>query len=242
MLKGTMMSTKTDFKQHTYLNESEQRIRLMLEYLRNEPEGIKRAELTEMCGIPTGSSGGVVLRLHNAGLIRVVELPKGGRYRGRAPHLIIPTEKLLDMTIDEAMEEVAKTYGHRPGRRGSTSTKASTKAATEDSTKSTGKAPDKALQKVVVTRHNALVDYMRETGLIDETTPVYHHVRASMIAGKHVFGALPLHLMAVAAKVTVIPLRNLPYHLRGQELTIEEVRMYAGPPVTYEVREVGMEN
>src|SRR5690606_29837639 len=223
---------------HTYLNETDQRIRLMLEYLRAEPEGIKRVELLEMCGIPNGSATGVMLRLHNAGLIRVLELPKGGRYRGRAPHLVIQTEKLLDMPLDEAMEEVAKTYGKRPGRRGSTSTKAPDKARTKPTTK----APDKARQKEVVTRHNAIVDYMREIGLIDETTPVYQHVRASMIEGKHVLGALPLHLMAVAAKVTVIPLRHLPYHLRGQELSLEEVRMYAGPPVTYEVREVGMEN
>lgn len=242
MLKGNRMMAKTDFTQHTYLNETEQRIRLMLEYLRAEPEGVKRVELLEMCGIPNGSATGVILRLHNAGLIRVLELPKGGRYRGRAPHLVIPTEKLLDMTLDEAMEEVAKTYGKRPGRRGSTSTKSPTKAPDKAPTKAPTKAADKALQKVVVTRHNALVDYMREIGLIDETTPVYQHVRASMIEGKHVLGALPLHLMAVAAKVTVIPLRNLPYHLRGQELSLEEVRMYAGPPVTYEVREVGMEN
>src|SRR5690606_14436643 len=240
--KGTMMR-EADFRQRTYLNETESRIRLMLEYLRTEPEGIRRKELLEMCGIPTGSATGVVCRLHDAGLIRVMELPAGGRYRGRNPHLVIPTDKLLGMTVDEAMEEVAKTYERWPGRRGSkTTTKASTKASTKATAKAPTKAPDKALQKVVVTRHNALVDYMREIGLIDETTPVYQHVRASMIEGKQVLGALPLHLMAVAAKVTVIPLRNLPYHLRGQELSLEEVRMYAGPPVTYEVREVGMEN
>src|SRR5690606_23800417 len=234
MLKGNMMRAKTDFKQHTYLNETDQRIRLMLEYLRAEPEGIKRVELLEMCGIPNGSATGVILRLHNAGLIRVMELPAGGRYRGRAPHLVIPTDKLLDMTLDEAMEEVAKTYGKRPGRRGSTSTKAPDKAPT--------KAHDKAIQKVVGTRHNAIVDYMREIGLIDETAPVDQHVRADRIEGKHVLLALPLHLMAVGAKVTVLPVRNLAYHLRAQELSLEEVRVYAGPPVTYVVREVGMEN
>jgi len=235
--KGTMMR-EADFRQRTYLNDTEGRIRLMLEYLRTEPEGIRRKELLEMCGIPTGSATGVVCRLHDAGLIRVMELPAGGRYRGRTPHLVIPTDKLLGMTIDEAMEEVAKTYERWPGRRGSkTTTKASTKASTKAVTKST----TKALPKVVVSRHNALVEYMREIGLIDETTPVYSHVRASMIEGKHVFGALPLHLMAVAAKITVIPLRNLPYHLRGQELSLEEIRMYAGPPATYEVRAVETE-
>ena len=240
--KGTMMR-EADFRQRTYLNDTEGRIRLMLEYLRTEPEGIRRKELLEMCGIPTGSATGVVCRLHDAGLIRVMELPAGGRYRGRNPHLVIPTDKLLGMTVDEAMEEVAKTYERWPGRRGSkTTTKASTKASTKATAKATTKATNQALPKVVVTRHNALVEYMREIGLIDETTPVYQHVRASMIEGKHVFGALPLHLMAVAAKITVIPLRNLPYHLRGQELSLEEIRMYAGPPATYEVRAVETEN
>lgn len=220
------MNTKTISQQPAYGTLTEQRFRLMLEYLRTEPEGIRRKELLEMCGVPTGSASDLVYRLHEADLIRVVELPKGVGSRGRAPHLIIPTEKLLGMTIDEAVEEVGKTPRRPYGRGGSASP--------------TTKAPE-TLQKVVVTRHNALVAYMREIGLIDETTPVYPHVRGSMIEGKHVLGALPLHLMALAAKVTVVPLRNVPYHLRGQELTLEEVRMYAGPPTTYVVREVGTE-
>lgn len=228
------MNTKT-IQQPTYITVTEQRFMLMLEYLRTEPEGILRRDLLEMCGIPTGSSTVMIYRLHDAGLIRLVELPMGGRFGGRSPQLIIPTEKLLGMTIDEAVEEVVKTPRRQYGQGGSAtpSTEAPTKTSTETSTET--------LQKVVVTRHNALVDYMREIGLIDETTPVYPHVRGSMIEGKHVLGALPLHLMALAAKVTVVPLRNVPYHLRGQDLTLEEVRMYAGPPTTYEVRQVGTE-
>lgn len=221
------MNTKTISQQPAYGTLTEQRFRLMLEYLRAEPEGIRRKELLEMCGVPTGSASDLIYRLHEADLIRVVELPKGVGSRGRSPHLITPTEKLLGMTIDEAVEEVGKTPRRPYGRGGSASP--TTKTSTE------------TLQKVVVTRHNALVAYMREIGLIDETTPVYPHVRGSMIEGKHVLGALPLHLMALAAKVTVVPLRNVPYHLRGQELTLEEVRMYAGPPTTYVVREVGTE-
>lgn len=207
---------------------TEQRFRLIFKQLKNEPEGVLRKDLLEMCEIPGGAGSKLIRRILDAGLVRVEELPKGGRYRGRAPHLIIPTEKLLGRTIDEAVEEVVKTPRRQYGRGGSASP--STEAPTE--------TPTKPLQKVVVTRHNALVAYMKELGLVDETTPVYPHVRGSMIAGKHVFGALPLHLMALAAKVTVVPLRNVPHNLRGQDLSIEEVRMYAAPPVTYEVREV----
>lgn len=207
---------------------TEQRFRLIFEQLKNEPEGVLRKDLLEMCEIPGGAGSKLIRRILDAGLVRVEELPKGGRYRGRAPHLIIPTEKLLGRTIDEAVEEVVKTPRRQYGRGGSASP--STEALTA--------TPTKPLQKVVVTRHNALITYMREIGLIDKTTPVFPHVRGSMIAGKHVFGALPLHLMALAAKVTVVPLRNVPHNLRGQDLSIEEVRMYAAPPVTYEVREV----
>lgn len=97
------------------------------------------------------------------------------------------------------------------------------------------------LQKIVVTRHQAIVDYMKEIGLIDDTTPVYPHARDTMVEGKHVFGVLPLHLAARAARLTTIPLLGIPHHLRGRDLTLDEVRRYAGPPTTYEVRQVGVE-
>src|SRR5690606_22052478 len=131
----------------------------------------RRKDLLELCEVPNGSGSKLIYRLLEADLIRVVELPKGDKYRGRGPYLIIPTDKLLNMTIDEAMGKVVKKPGRPPGRRSAASTST--------------KTPTKSLQKVVVTRHNALVDYMREIGLIDETTPVYPHVRGPMIEGRH---------------------------------------------------------
>lgn len=227
-----IVKTNQTDSQLPYGAVTEQRFRLIFTQLKKEPEGILRKDLLDMFDIPGGAGSQLIRRILDAGLVRVVELPKGGKYRGRAPHLIIPTEKLLGRTIDEAVEEVVKTPRRQYGRGGSAS------PSTEDHTKAPTETPTKTLQKVVVTRHNALITYMREIGLIDKTTPVFPHVRGSMIAGKHVFGALPLHLMALAAKVTVVPLRNVPHNLRGQDLSIEEVRMYAAPPVTYEVREV----
>ena len=88
--------------------------------------------------------------------------------------------------------------------------------------------------QVVVTRHPALVEYLREEGVIDETTEIIEHASPDDVRGRHVIGVLPHHLSAEAASVTEVPL-NLPPELRGQELTVEQVRQYAGEPCTYVV-------
>jgi len=50
---------------------------------------------------------------------------------------------------------------------------------------------------IVVTRHLALVEYLREQGLIDEDTDVVAHVTdPEQIRGLHVIGPVPLHLAA----------------------------------------------
>jgi len=90
------------------------------------------------------------------------------------------------------------------------------------------------METIVVTRHEALVKYLREIGLIDENTPVIAHATPEQVRGKHVIGVLPLHLAALVAQVTEVPLR-VPPELRGQELTLEQIRKYAGEPQTYQV-------
>ena len=88
--------------------------------------------------------------------------------------------------------------------------------------------------RVVVTRHPALVQYLREEGYIPADAEVIPHATPENIRGKYVWGVLPLRLTALAASITEIPL-DLPAERRGQELTIEQVRQYAGKPVTYTV-------
>jgi len=90
------------------------------------------------------------------------------------------------------------------------------------------------VETVVVTRHPALVEYLREEGLISPDVQVIEHATAEDVRGKRVFGILPLHLAVEAEEVVHIPL-DLPPEARGRELTIEEVRRYAGAPVTYVV-------
>lgn len=93
--------------------------------------------------------------------------------------------------------------------------------------------------KIIVTRHQALVEHLREIGLCAEADIVVSHATEDMVAGKDVIGVLPLRLAAFAASVTEVPLA-LPEWLRGQELTIEQVRQYAGKPATYVVAKKAM--
>ena len=85
---------------------------------------------------------------------------------------------------------------------------------------------------VVVTRHSGLVWYLIEIGLISEGASVLSHATPDDVRGRHVIGVLPLRLAALAALVTEVPL-DIPPELRGVELTLEQVRQYAGEPVTY---------
>ena len=87
---------------------------------------------------------------------------------------------------------------------------------------------------LVITRHKALVDYLREIGVIGVDTPVLIHATVDQVRGRHVIGVLPLHLAAEAALVTEVPM-DIPADLRGVELTLPQVRLYARTPVTYQV-------
>ncbi|NIU02079.1 MAG: hypothetical protein GWN01_14560 [Nitrosopumilaceae archaeon] len=86
---------------------------------------------------------------------------------------------------------------------------------------------------IVITRHKALVEYLREIGLVDDETEIIQHCdNPEVIKGKTVIGPVPLHLAALARSIINIPL-NIPKELRGQELTLEQVREFAGEPVEY---------
>ena len=90
---------------------------------------------------------------------------------------------------------------------------------------------------VIVTRHPALVAYLIEIGLCWEGCRVITHATPDDVSGMRVIGVLPLHLAALARSVTEVPL-DLPPAMRGQELTLEQVRQYAGTPRTYVVHDI----
>jgi hypothetical protein len=91
--------------------------------------------------------------------------------------------------------------------------------------------------KIVVTRHQALVEYLCLTGVTTESTPVINHATVEQVAGKHVIGVLPLSLAVHAASITEVPLSLTPED-RGKELSLARVEEIAQKPVTYKVTEI----
>jgi len=87
---------------------------------------------------------------------------------------------------------------------------------------------------LVVTRHSGLVDFLILEEIVEAGVEVIAHASPEAIKGKHVCGVLPHSLSCLAESFTEVPL-FLPAELRGKELTVEDVRKYAQPPVTYRV-------
>lgn len=87
---------------------------------------------------------------------------------------------------------------------------------------------------IVVTRHAALVELLRERGIIGDDARVIAHATPNDVRGQHVIGVLPLSLAAIAASVTEVSL-NLSPEDRGKELPIERLREIAGPARSYKI-------
>jgi hypothetical protein len=89
---------------------------------------------------------------------------------------------------------------------------------------------------VIITRHSGLVEYLRERHPdLVEGAKVLVHVTPEQVRGAHVIGVLPLHLAALAASVTEVPLALTPEDRAAGDLPVERVRKIAGEPVTYTV-------
>ena len=77
---------------------------------------------------------------------------------------------------------------------------------------------------IVVTRHPALVELLKEMNIINDEVQVVTHVSdPETIKDKIVIGVLPLHLASLAEEVWTINLDLKPED-RGKELTLEELR------------------
>jgi hypothetical protein len=93
----------------------------------------------------------------------------------------------------------------------------------------------KDMETVVVTRHQNLLKYLKEICLVTGNEIVITgNATPDDVRGKHVIGVLPNFLAAEAACLTEVPLR-IPQELRGRELSIEEIREFAGEPTSYKV-------
>lgn len=93
------------------------------------------------------------------------------------------------------------------------------------------------MEKIVVTRHQALLKYLIEKEIVDKNTKHISHADIDDIEGKHVYGILPNWLACHAGKLTELQLR-LPLEKRGHELTVKEIGFYLVKPRTYIITEV----
>jgi len=96
-------------------------------------------------------------------------------------------------------------------------------------------------EQIIVTRHRMLGEHLIERGLVHKDVPIYSHISAKEIIGKHVIGILPFHLACHAALYTEIPLR-VPYEKKSTELTLSEIRFYMQQPRTYKIVEIKRED
>jgi hypothetical protein len=95
---------------------------------------------------------------------------------------------------------------------------------------------------LVVTRHDPLVQYLREEGWIPKWTPVRSHVSPTDVRGKHVLGVLPHHLSSLCKTVTEVPLAFTPDDraaMAAGDLPVERVRACAGKLARYKVERLG---
>lgn len=67
----------------------------------------------------------------------------------------------------------------------------------------------KRRRAIVVTRHKIVYDYLVEYGHVDEETDRITNARPEDVAGKHIFGTVPIALACHAASVTVLGVKGL---------------------------------
>lgn len=77
------------------------------------------------------------------------------------------------------------------------------------------------VRPVIVSRHPAAIEFIREKAGLPEDTPVIEQATEADVVGKVVYGNLPLNLAARALKVYAVEFRNPP---RGAEYTVEDMR------------------
>ena len=94
------------------------------------------------------------------------------------------------------------------------------------------KRKEEKMIDLVVTRHPGLVEFLRERGLCAPDATVIPHASPEDVRGSTSAASSPHSLSCLCESLTEVPLA-LPAELRGMELSLEQVRQYAGEPVTY---------
>ena len=93
--------------------------------------------------------------------------------------------------------------------------------------------PKQQINFLVITRYADFVKYIKEIGLIGENDYIVtERATPNNCHDRHVIGVIPLWLAEQAKSVTNIRFR-VPPELRGESLTLVQLRKYATRPVTY---------
>lgn len=87
---------------------------------------------------------------------------------------------------------------------------------------------------VIVSRHAGAIAWLKSHGITGEV--ISHVTDPAQIAGKRVYGTLPLNLAAQAAEVVTIDMPRLPAEKRGVDLTPAEMDAYGARLTIYVVR------
>jgi putative CRISPR-associated protein (TIGR02620 family) len=89
--------------------------------------------------------------------------------------------------------------------------------------------------KVLVTRHEALIEYFSNMGTTFDK--VITHATVEDVTGNDVYGVLPLHLASLANTVTTVDM-DLPAEMRGKELSLSDIETYFTGMSTYQVKKI----
>lgn len=87
--------------------------------------------------------------------------------------------------------------------------------------------------EIIITRHAGTVEWLRSHGVTGEV--ISHVSDPAQVAGKIVFGVLPLHLAAQAHAIVSVDMPNLPAEKRGVDLTPEEMDRFGARMNVYKV-------
>ena len=77
------------------------------------------------------------------------------------------------------------------------------------------------MKYVIITRHAGLVAWLKDKGITCKT--IVSHATEDKVCNEHIIGALPMHLAALAASVTVVDMPLLRPEQRGKDLTPAEM-------------------
>lgn len=85
---------------------------------------------------------------------------------------------------------------------------------------------------LIVSRHAGAVEWLRRKGVVGE---VITHATPDDVRGKLVVGNLPMHLAALASRVGIIEMPDLPPEARGKDLSADEMDAFGAILTWYRV-------